>query len=604
MKASTKQDEKADNKVDDSNSMKLRECAAIKTQLKRISDECRMKIEAEVERITKEEQEECDRARKEDAERIEQEIQAVKVAYETKVSHLSEEYKAKQEKQFELLKRGEADFEKQIEKKKIDMENDIQHRLEVAQAEIEQYRAKRYKEMQDQLELDVKVFAEKRLEAHSQLVEQLKAKLELETCNELNKAKLDNTILMNDLREKYQQMQAEEAAQLTLTMNEKIQMLKELDEKSLADLMKDIQKLFQVETEKSKQSIEELYSKERIELKTKLEELEHSIQARKKAEELELETRIAKKKVLLQVMNLPGTIRIADEDFLPRYKFKIIRVNIILQTNDSTIYEALKEDPLLQCCCKLTMFNKWSHRHKKDFMRLSPKIYRYIAQRKESLPFPRVFEILHTDQKLYMFMEYLNVTGTVESYVRDIAKRRKNDLCTTPTPAIPTPIIVLIMRQVLDGIRFLDNMLVAHMNLRPEHLGLIHSDDTVHVMITDLSRAVAYYNIERDEYCKEPPIDLTEKFTEHLPAECFQGDFCPKNVDMYSVGFLLSFIALQRSPFDYSTGRKMLAVKSEEPVNVGCEHAYLADLVLKLTDPDPEKRLMLSEVSEHRFFGD
>lgn len=592
-----------------------------------IEVEGKKRLDQEMCRINKLEQEECARIRKECAERNEQEVREVEEEYKRKIDELNKEYQKKMNSELNLIKKDEKANDGEMERKRSLLSKEIEKRNAEVSADIEQYRQKRLKEMQEQIELDVKEYARKRMDANNEMNEQLKVKLDLENRNDMQRAKLEGTMRINEIKELYQKRQTDETKALYEKMNAKISDLKIQDETNKEEKICALRNQYQLEMEKIKLETEKLYQEERKALEVKLSQAEAHLNERLRLENMELERRTKMKKDLLQVLSMKTIIKIAEEEFLLKYNYKIQRNSVVTQGKLSTIYDSIVNTDG-KCYCKVTLFNKWSSRHKQECFKMDGRIMHYVSQVpmnqqnqqyltqfSNKLPFVKVLDMFATDKKFYTFMEPLESHKRLDQVIQAMAIKanKKNKSSTSINSAdissfkeLSKTDVVAIMTQVAQGLRFLNDIFIAHMNVVAENVTLIENNNGEYrVVLTGMTRSIVYYNVERDEFCKTKGFELVEPYSEHLAPECFQPEFLPKSVDIYSLGCLIYHAHVKAAPFEkHGSQKKMLSIKSAQSISIPDldSNDDMQQFVRYSTEPDQSKRLALDVVLEQPFF--
>lgn len=596
-------------------SVKLDKC---RRRINQIDAEFRKKVEDESKKFEKIENELVEKIRQQFLNETEKKVKNIQTEYNNLIEKMKNELDMKQDEELAYLKMEEKDGNDATEKKRIELEKEIQVRQTEMQADIDNYQKKRISEMEEQIrrfkeqcETDIKEYNRKRVETNEMLLEQIRQKLDLEISNDKTKGKMKAEMKRDRIKEQYQIKQTEETVKHNQAMSQAIAETRQKQEIELSQAIADCKKAMSKDLEKEKARYEKELRDERNKLEKEIESMDEILKGRLKQEQRRLEQRTKMKQELLAILSMEDTRKITDEEFIStRYQFKIERSQVVMQSNVSAIYKAKHEEK--ECYCKVTILNKWSPRHRVDFTRYAARIMRYLSLNHSKAPyFPNVLDILSTDSKLYTFVEPLAATRTLETYL-SVRLKRTSSSNNAQFPGLTKPEIINVLSQVVKGIYYLNNIFIAHANLIDENITVLIPENSdlsnCKVMITGLSRPIVFYNVESDQITSSKGFDLSNDsdMLNHLPPECFESEFQATNIDVYSIGVLAYQLVRVRSPFfGMGSSKKILTVKQNECIKFidGKEpERDLVQLVSFMTQPQQRNRILIDEVLTHAFF--
>ena len=179
--------------------------------------------------------------------------------------------------------------------------------------------------------------------------------------------------------------------------------------------------------------------------------------------------------------------------------------------------------------------------------------------------------------KLYMVLDYIEGGCMLSEEDRDAGVK------------LPQPKARDYFRDVVRGLHYLHSQGVLHHDLKPENL-LVSADNTVSIGDFGVSHIFADDDRVRT-------IPGTPAF---VAPECIDGEFGGIAADIWSLGVCLFQFVTGRVPFNAPSVDEMFEMISTSPVQIPADlPVELADLIEKLLNKDPKKRITLDAVMIH-----
>jgi serine/threonine protein kinase len=158
----------------------------------------------------------------------------------------------------------------------------------------------------------------------------------------------------------------------------------------------------------------------------------------------------------------------------------------------------------------------------------------------------------------------------------------------------PEDVASKFIANMLEGLKYLHSLNIVHRDLKPENILMVSNDNDYEFKICDFGLAC----IAGDDQilrCGSPG---------YVAPEILMKKSYNKKVDLFSAGIILYIIVSGRVPFYGNTSNEIL-IKNKE-CRLHFHEKYwkhisrdAIDLVLKLTDPDPNLRLSADKALRH-----
>ena len=142
------------------------------------------------------------------------------------------------------------------------------------------------------------------------------------------------------------------------------------------------------------------------------------------------------------------------------------------------------------------------------------------------------------------------------------------------------------MLDLAKALEWLNLSGVAHRFVRPENVLLA---DEKRIRLAGFDVACSFYHPATRQYTLQPmglPEEIPRQLWDHLPPECFTGEYDPKMVDSWSLGTLLTLLLTASHPFDMKNPGAMIQQWKQSK-----ERA-----TLPLVSPDDPMRSLLDDI--------
>lgn len=201
----------------------------------------------------------------------------------------------------------------------------------------------------------------------------------------------------------------------------------------------------------------------------------------------------------------------------------------------------------------------------------------------------------HTTGQVFFVMEFLDGV-TLEDVIRE------------QLDPIPVPILIDILMQICEGLKFAHNQKVIHRDLKPSNIVVEKKNGRFNTKIVDFGLAkLQIENIKKltaDGITLGSPVYMS-------PEQCLGLDLTPSS-DIYSFGIVIYELVTGTAPFVGKTALAIMTAHCDANVrpapmnNLGLEIAgieYLERILNKALETTSEKRYQTVEQLQDDLFG-
>ena len=190
---------------------------------------------------------------------------------------------------------------------------------------------------------------------------------------------------------------------------------------------------------------------------------------------------------------------------------------------------------------------------------------------------PRVYEFFEDGLNFYIVLE-LCKGGDLFDRIVQVTKFQENEASE-------------IMEQILSGITYLHGRNILHRDIKPENI-LLEEKSSLAVKIIDFDTAT-FFGLGYQKGMFGTPL--------YMAPEIVKGKYTEK-CDLWSCGMILYALLMGRPPYD-GTDNEIIELLKNVKINVDKDCAYISiegrDLLKKLLEPDPNKRISAAEACAH-----
>ena len=189
----------------------------------------------------------------------------------------------------------------------------------------------------------------------------------------------------------------------------------------------------------------------------------------------------------------------------------------------------------------------------------------------------RLVDVCESSQHLYIILEYAE-HGELFDYLVE-------------RDSLPIQDGMHFFRQIIYGLEFLHNHGICHRDLKPENI-LLDEHDTIKIADFGFAR-----------WMKENIADTSCGSPHYASPEVIKGEpYDGRKSDIWSAGVILYTLLCGKLPFDDGSIRQLLLKVKNGEYRMPDFPPDIKDLISRMLQVDPEKRITLSEIKAHPAF--
>ncbi len=223
-------------------------------------------------------------------------------------------------------------------------------------------------------------------------------------------------------------------------------------------------------------------------------------------------------------------------------------------------------------------FNKLKNKFPRHKILAEIKLMKKLRNHKNII---KLFEYLETETYFCIIME--NIPGG--NLLNIINKMSK----------IPEKLSKYIFKQLIEGIKYIQNQGIVHRDIKPDNI-LIDLNNTIKICDFGVSKEVKQNQLLKDS-CGTPAFVAPEILLDS-PYDPFKCDIWSSGVVLYT---MLSGVVPFRGNNDHQLHKSILSGKFTQlnDISIECQ-----DLISKLLEVNPNKRIKIDNILSHKWFKD
>jgi len=223
-------------------------------------------------------------------------------------------------------------------------------------------------------------------------------------------------------------------------------------------------------------------------------------------------------------------------------------------------------------------FNKLKNKFPRHKILTEIKLMKKLRNHKNII---KLFEYLETETHFCIIME--NIPGG--NLLNIINKMSK----------IPEKLSKYIFKQLIEGIKYIQNQGIVHRDIKPDNI-LIDLNNTIKICDFGVSKEVKQNQLLKDS-CGTPAFVAPEILLDS-PYDPFKCDIWSSGVVLYT---MLSGVVPFRGNNDHELHKCILSGKFSQlnDISIECQ-----DLICKLLEVNPNKRIKIDNILNHKWFKD
>ena len=194
----------------------------------------------------------------------------------------------------------------------------------------------------------------------------------------------------------------------------------------------------------------------------------------------------------------------------------------------------------------------------------------------------RIFSHINKEKQIYIITEYIK---GIELF-QYISLKKK----------IPESEACIYFQQIISGLEYLHKMGIAHRDIKAENILVDHYSKEIKIIDFGLSNRYTKNSNLLSTLCGSPL---------YAAPEVLQGrgyKACP--VDIWSCGVVLYFMLSGNLPFQADSDKDLYKKIIEAKIkNINGVSKEANDLIKNILNPNPRKRIKISEIKEHPWFN-
>lgn len=194
----------------------------------------------------------------------------------------------------------------------------------------------------------------------------------------------------------------------------------------------------------------------------------------------------------------------------------------------------------------------------------------------------RFYGYINKDKQLYLITEYIKGIELFQ-YISLKKKIEESEAC-------------IYFQQIINGIEYLHKMDIVHRDLKPENILIDRYLKEVKIIDFGLSNKYTDKSALLSTLCGSPLYAA--------PEVLLEKGYKPGPVDIWSAGVILYFMISGKLPFNGDSDEELYKKIIDAKVkNIQGASKEVNDLIKKILNPNPRKRITISKIKNHPWFN-
>ena len=194
----------------------------------------------------------------------------------------------------------------------------------------------------------------------------------------------------------------------------------------------------------------------------------------------------------------------------------------------------------------------------------------------------RFYGYISNDKQLYLITEYIKGIELFQ-YISLKKKIEESEAC-------------IYFQQIINGIEYLHKMDIVHRDLKPENILIDRYLKEVKIIDFGLSNKYTDKSALLSTLCGSPLYAA--------PEVLLEKGYKPGPVDIWSAGVILYFMISGKLPFNGDSDEELYKKIIDAKVkNIQGASKEVNDLIKKILNPNPRKRITISKIKNHPWFN-